>query len=97
VDQRIAAGVEKEIKNLLKKGVSWGDQSMTSLGYRQWKGYFAGEKEKAAVVSGWKTEEKKYAKRQMTWFKRDKRINWFDITNPQWSEKVEILVKKWYK
>lgn len=96
VDKRIKAGVESEVKKLLKLGVGWAHQSMTSLGYRHWKEYFEGNIPKNEVVEGWKREEKKYAKRQLTWFKKDKRINWFDVSNRGFEKNVEELVKKWY-
>lgn len=96
VEERIQKGVEKEIRKLLERGLDWKDQAMSSLGYRQWRGYFAGRETKDQAVLEWKKEEKKYAKRQVTWFAKDKRINWFDITGPKWRESVEKLVKKWY-
>lgn len=96
VEERIQKGVEKEIRKLLERGLDWKDQAMSSLGYRQWKGYFEGRETKNKAVLEWKKEEKKYAKRQITWFAKDKRINWFDITRPKWRESVEKLVKKWY-
>ena len=69
---------------------------MDSLGYRQWRKYIEGEKTKEEAVEDWKREEKKYAKRQLTWFRRDSRINWFDITEENYQKRVEELVKKWY-
>jgi len=96
VEERVQKGVEKEIRMLLERGLNWKDQAMISLGYRQWRGYFEGRETKKEAVSEWKSEEKKYAKRQITWFAKDKRVNWFDITRPKWRESVENLVKKWY-
>lgn len=96
VERRVRQGIEKEIESLLVKGASWGMQSMTCLGYRQWKYFFEGKKTKEEVVSLWKKEEVNYAKRQITWFKRDRRINRFDITKSDYPKNVEKLVKKWY-
>lgn len=96
VEERIQAGVEKEIDDLLKKRVSWKNQAMTSLGYRQWKGYFSGQKQMREVVESWMREEKKYAKRQITWFKKDGRIHWFDISKKGFERKVEKMAEKWY-
>lgn len=70
--------------------------SMSSMGYRQWKDYFDGKKTQSEVVEDWETEEKKYVKRQMVWFKKDKRIQWFDITKSGYPENVEKSVEKWY-
>lgn len=103
VKTRLRRGVESEIKKLLENGVSWKDQSIDSLGYKQWRGYFesqsAGQRRKMAkekVIKKWEREEYRYAKRQITWFKKDKRINWFDIKDNHWQKSVEKLVKKWY-
>ncbi len=96
VGERIKNGLEEEIKHLLKNKVSWRTQSMSSLGYKQWKNYFEGKASKRVVVDSWEREERKYAKRQMTWFKKDKRIKWFDITQKNYPEGVEKLVEKWY-
>lgn len=96
VDTRIDNGFEEEIKKLIDSGVDWNDQSMMSLGYRQWRDYAEGAVERETAISEWKKEERKYARRQMVWLKRDGRINWFDIKDGQYAKKVENLVKKWY-
>lgn len=96
VSQRINDGLIDEIKRLLDQGVTWDNQSMTSMGYSQWKEYFEGTKTKNEVVEIWIHDEQKYVKRQMTWFKKDKRINWFDTQNKGWQKKVEDMVQKWY-
>jgi len=98
VDSRTDLGIEKEIKSLLSSGVKWGSQAMDSLGYRQWKKYFEnpGKALLQETIKSWKSEEHSYAKRQMTWFKKDKRINWFDISTDSWEKNVEKLVEKWY-
>lgn len=96
VDKRIDQGLEKEIKALLASGVKWEHQAMTSLGYRQWQGYFAGQKNKKTVIEDWKKEEKRYAKRQLTWFKKDRRVHWFNSSEKDFVKKVEKMVKKWY-
>lgn len=96
VKVRIEKGVEGEIRGLLGKGVVWEDQSMSSLGYRQWRDFFENKKPKAGVIKDWEQAERNYAKRQITWFKKEKRINWFDISIPRWRKKVEFMVKKWY-
>lgn len=94
--KRIYQGIEGEIEKLLKSGVFWDLQSMQSLGYRQFRGYFEGEQSIDEVEYFWTHEEVQYMKRQITWFKKDSRINWFDITKPGYAKKVEKLVKKWY-
>lgn len=88
VNKRLEAGIKEEIKGLLESGVDWGDQSMSSLGYRQWREFFEGSKTEEEVVREWIYEEQQYVKRQMTWFQKDKRINWFDIIMSNYVENV---------
>jgi tRNA dimethylallyltransferase len=97
VNKRLKQGIIKEIKNLLKKGVKWNHQAMDALGYKQFKQYFEGEKKLDEVKSDWIRDEVKYAKRQMTWFRKDKRITWFDVGKKDYEKKIEKLVGKWYK
>jgi tRNA dimethylallyltransferase len=40
--------------------------------------------------------EHAYARRQMTWFKKQKGIHWFDVTDSKMSDKVDTLVREWY-
>lgn len=96
VDMRIKQGVIEEVKKLLSSGISWDDQAMQALGYKQIKDYFDGTLSLNEAVSNWKKEEKKYAKRQMTWFKKDSRIKWFDVAKLDYEQRVEEQVNKWY-
>ena len=96
VAERIKAGVKKEVQDLLKKHVTWEMPSMSSMGYRQWREYFNNKLSEKEVIKDWEGEEKKYVKRQMVWFKKDKRVHWFDITQSGFPENVEKSVEKWY-
>ncbi|OGM25141.1 tRNA (adenosine(37)-N6)-dimethylallyltransferase MiaA [Candidatus Woesebacteria bacterium RIFCSPLOWO2_01_FULL_39_61] len=96
IQERLKKGIEDEIKRLLKSGVYWEDQSMQSLAYKEWKGYFAGSKTKDEVIKNWENDEKNYVKRQMIWFKTNLNIHWFDITKPVYPNDVEKMVKEWY-
>jgi len=96
VTQRVKAGIKKEVQDLLRKHVNWDMQSMSSMGYGEWKDYFDNKKTEGEVVKSWEVEENKYVKRQMVWFKKDKRIRWFDITGSNYPESVEKSVEKWY-
>ncbi|MBI2631177.1 tRNA (adenosine(37)-N6)-dimethylallyltransferase MiaA [Candidatus Nomurabacteria bacterium] len=70
VKKMFKKGLPKEIKKLKKSGVS--GKRLKELGFE----YFEPTEEK--VIK----ETVKYAKRQMTWFKRDKEIKWFDASKP---------------
>jgi len=97
VEERVKQGIIEEIQKLIEKGYNWENSVLGStLGYREWKDYFAGKLTKEEVICRWKFDEHNYARRQMTWFKKDPRINWFDITQEGWQTEVENLVKSWY-
>ncbi|MFC1710194.1 tRNA (adenosine(37)-N6)-dimethylallyltransferase, partial [Patescibacteria group bacterium] len=97
VHNRINIGFEKEVEALVKGGLSWDSQAMSSLGYKQWRLYFLGKETKEESTKAWIRAERAYVKRQMTWFKRDERIIWFDATSATLIDDVEMLVKRWYK
>ena len=96
VEKRVSQGVTDEIQTLLDHGYGWDLPSMSSLGYRQWKPYFDGLVEKASVIEQWKYDEHAYARRQMTWFRKDKTIRWFDIQKSGEVAVIESLVASWY-
>jgi len=93
---RIKNGIKDEIRKLLRKGIKWEDQSMMTLGYSQWRDYFEGGVPEEVVIAQWEQGEKNYAKRQMTWFKKEKRITWFTVTDEKYPENVEKFVQKWH-
>lgn len=79
VDEMINIGLVDEVKALLKKGYDENTISMTGVGYRQVIGYLKGDYNLEEAVRLIKRDTKRYAKRQYTWFNKDKRIEWFDI------------------
>jgi len=78
VDERIKMGGIEETKNLAKK-FGWDVYSMTGQGYRELRGFVEGKISFEEAVKRWKFAEHKYARKQMTWFKKEKRIVWVDI------------------
>jgi len=92
--KRVKAGLESEIDWLLSHGVSWQDQAMSSLGYRQWKGYYEGSKSIEEVLAAWYKAEKKFIKRQRKWFRRNKRIKWFKADDSNLQVAVEEYIAK---
>ena len=73
-----------EVRGLIDRGVSVGFLKKLGLEYRYITQYLIGEiPREAAMVELLATAIKQFAKRQMTWFRRDKEITWLDMTgNP---------------
>lgn len=74
VDNMLESGLVEEAKEVFRVG-SLGT-SYQAIGYKELKPYFTGEKSLEECVEKLKLETRHYAKRQLTWFRRDKRINW---------------------
>lgn len=89
VDKRLKAGMVNEIKKLHKQGVSFKRLEELGLEYRYIGWHLQGKLSYQQMVEQLKNAIWQFAKRQMTWFKRDKRIHW--ITN---EKQAEVLIKK---
>ncbi len=80
VDQMIEAGLLDEIRGLLESGCGWDLPSMSSLGYIQFAGYFAGEISLDEAIHAVKKETRRFVRQQYTWFRLDDpSIVWFDL------------------
>ncbi len=93
VDQMIKSGLVQEIEGLLKQKYAWGLVSMNGIGYRQFQPYFKGEESLEQAVQKLKLDSWQYARRQLTWFRRDKRIVWVK-TIDEAIKLVEDFLKK---
>ena len=78
VDQMMEEGLEGEVKELLKLGVPRSATSMQGLGYREMFGYLDGEYDLERAIYLIKRNTRHFAKRQLTWFKREKDVIWID-------------------
>jgi len=74
VEKMFKDNLEEEVKKLAKK-YGW-TPALDSIGYYEWKKYLEGEKTKEQVRQEIILHSLQYAKRQMTWFKKDKRVYW---------------------
>ncbi|MFA6271702.1 MAG: tRNA (adenosine(37)-N6)-dimethylallyltransferase MiaA [Patescibacteria group bacterium] len=75
VDEMIKEGLVDEVKALGDK-YGWDIPAMSAIGYKQLSAYFRNEISQAEAIAQIKNDSHHYAKRQMTWFKRDSRIKW---------------------
>ena len=79
VELEIAKGLLQETQELLNRGYARSLRSMTGLGYRQFSGYLEGEYSYDETVSLLKRDTRHFAKRQMTWFRKEPSMNWLHI------------------
>jgi len=94
VKEMVEEGLLEEVEKLAKK-YGWDNEAMTGIGYREFKEYFSDPEGNAdprslrKAIEQIKIDTRRYAKRQMTWFKKDKEINWVEKCKD-----AEGLVKK---
>lgn len=88
VDWMLEAGFLKEVKGLLHRGYSPKLKSMKSIGYRHMAEHLEGHVTWDETVRRFKRDTRRYAKRQMAWFKADPKIHWLQPST------IDIMSKK---
>jgi tRNA dimethylallyltransferase len=78
VDAMIAQGLIEEVNGLLDSGYGPDLNALKSVGYQEVFPYLEGRETLSATIEAIKRNTRRYAKRQMTWFRRDGRIWWLD-------------------
>lgn len=78
VDKMIEEGLIEEVKNLKNLGLNALNTSMQGIGYKEVIPYIDGKYDLESMVSTIKQNSRRYAKRQMTWFRRYEQMHWFD-------------------
>lgn len=93
IENMFKRGLVNEVRHLLKKGVSPDAPSMTSIGYNDIARHLRGEITLQEAIDLVKRRTRQYTKRQITWFKRDKRIHWA-VSEEEAAKKVKKWIKK---
>ena len=88
-------GLIDEVKSLESKGIRDGKTSSVAIGYAQAIRQIDGEITESEAIADTVRLTQKYARRQMSWFRRDQRIQWFDYQDPQATSKALALVDEW--
>jgi len=78
VDMMMRQGLLQEVQSLLSRGYSADLPALATVGYQEMVAYLRGRLNFEQAVSLLKQNTRQYAKRQMTWFKKDGEILWFD-------------------
>ncbi|MCL2819646.1 MAG: tRNA (adenosine(37)-N6)-dimethylallyltransferase MiaA [Oscillospiraceae bacterium] len=76
VDKMISMGLENEVRALLKMGLTAKNTSMQAIGYKEISAAITDESDIISAVEKIKMESRRYAKRQLTWLRRDSGTHW---------------------
>ena len=90
VEKMIATGLVEEVKQLLDEGHREDLLKIPTIGYNEVIAFIDGEIDETKMLNDMKVNSRRYAKRQMTWFKKDERINWIDMDLVNDAAKVVI-------
>jgi tRNA dimethylallyltransferase len=90
VDKMLAAGLEEEVRCLAEK-FDWDVEPMKGIGYREWRDYFEDQRRLDETRQRIIAATMGLAKRQRTWFKRDKNIQWFDSAERAYEHISSVL------
>ena len=92
VDMMIEKGLIEEVQNILKKYDKF-PTAMQGLGYKEVVEYLEGKKTKEEMIDKIKQESRRYAKRQLTWFRRNKEIIWLDA-NEEMEKNIKTILER---
>ena len=92
VDKMMSEGLIEEIDTLLAKGVTFDNQCMQGIGYREFKDYYTKEKTLEECVELVKKDSRNFAKRQYTFFNNQMNVLWFED-----KQEALMIIKEWYE
>jgi tRNA dimethylallyltransferase len=88
VDQMFERGLVTETRSLLQRGLEQNKTAMQAIGYRQVVEHLRGERPLAETITLVKSRTRQFAKRQMTWFRRQLPVKWIPVEADARSEAV---------
>lgn len=93
VDIMVEDGLLEEVKSLLASNIDPKCTAMQSIGYKEFYGYLSGECALEDALDTIKQSSRRYAKRQLTWFRRNKNIHWLKPENA-FDEAMGVIKEK---
>jgi tRNA dimethylallyltransferase len=98
IDWQLAHGMVEETRSLLDRGYGRELGAMKGLGYRQVASYLAGECDYQEMVRRFKRDTRHFAKRQMTWFRKEPGIVWLSVADDEpihrTADRVVLLIEQ---
>jgi tRNA dimethylallyltransferase len=92
VDQMIEQGLAAEVKTLIDRGIADDSNCMQAIGYKEMLDYLRGNQTLEDAASAIKQSSRRYAKRQLTWFRRMENLTW--LNDLAADEAAHIIIEK---
>ena len=94
VDHMVKSGLVDEVRSLLNDGLDKSCQSMKAIGYRQIISYLEGEYDLDTAIELIKRDSRRYAKRQLTWFRRYEDAVWINVDSMNTEQISDFIIKE---
>ena len=94
VEQMVDAGLMEEIEHLLARGIPEKATAMQAIGYKEFLQVFHGKDTVENAISQVQQASRKYAKRQLTWFRRNSSMNWLLRTPAMGNEEILLEARR---
>ena len=95
IDEMMEKGLVEEVRELKARGYLSGMNALNTVGYKETFDFIDGKLTKEEMVRLIKQNSRRYAKRQLTWFRSDKRIRWIPVSEKtDWNEITEMIQKE---
>ena len=95
VDQFMEAGLLQEVERLLSEGLNEKHTSMQGIGYKEVIAYLKGRCDLGETIEKIKQNTRRYAKRQLTWFRRYEEAQWFNLSEYRDDSESIAAVTDW--
>ena len=93
IDDMLANGLIDEVRGLIESEQKEALKKIPTIGYSEVIEFLDGELDEIEMIKKIKKNSRRYAKRQMTWFRADKRIIWIDIESVR--DPAEEIIEHW--
>ena len=94
VNHMVKSGLVDEVRSLLGDGLDKSCQSMKAIGYRQIISYLEGEYDLNTAIELIKRDSRRYAKRQLTWFRRYEDAVWINVDSMNTEQISDFIIKE---
>jgi tRNA dimethylallyltransferase len=93
VDKMLAVGLLEEVKSLIARGYDENLTAMKGFGYKELIDYLNGQYDWNTAVDLLKRNTRRFAKRQLTWFRNDPRIKWINLSEIDFNSAVQLILQ----
>lgn len=95
VDTMLDLGLLNECQMILDNGYDLNSQSLKAIGYKEMFPYLKGADTLDNCINQLKQNSRRYAKRQLTWFRNRMQVNWFDPFSNNYLKNIMVEIEKW--